>query len=345
MAGHVAFSRLFDAHARGSLSTTRSLVDLLLEARPDVVHMHNIHGYYVNQSILFRALRENQISTVWTLHDAWAFTGHCAYFDFVGCDRWTHGCGRCPQTRSYPTSWLLDASHANFVRKEGLVSGWDDLVVVTPSRWLQELTSRSMLRDARLRVIPNDPDWTSFAPVESQWRQTSGARDRYVILGVANVWETRKGLVHLVDLASKLRDDEVVVIVGRLPSGYELPDGCIHVEHTKSAEELAAIYTAADLYVNPTMEDNYPTTNLEAMACGTPVITFDTGGAPETLERGVGVVASERSSEGIRSAIDDWRDQGRARDGVNSVLRPSNGDMVSRYLALYEELVDDEGRM
>lgn len=339
-ASHGAETRLLDRHGLGSRRDTVRLVERLKTIDLDLVHLHNLHGYYVNYRILLDHLAESRIPVVWTLHDCWAFTGHCAYYDFVGCDRWKNGCGKTPQLRSYPASWLRDRSAQNLEDKRSAYEGVD-LTLVTPSRWLAAQLPESVLAGHPVSVIPNDPS-PAFGPRDpTAFRARHNLGGGKVLVGVAADWTPRKGLPHLLGLSENLWADEHMVIVGRLPSGTLLPQHVVHIPYVSSATELAEVYAAADVYLNPTMEDNYPTTNLEAMACGTPVITFDTGGSPETIERGAGLVAPERTHLGLRHSIDlVW--EGRASPGSagpkSSLLR--GGSLMSeQYIQLYSSLL------
>lgn len=336
---HGLQTRLLDRHGLASTGPTLDLVRWLADLRPDVVHLHNLHGYYLDYRTLLAGLRRDAVPTVWTLHDCWAYTGHCAYYDFVGCDRWRAGCGSCPQLREYPASLLRDRSRRNHRDKVDAVDG-QDVVVVTPSRWLAEEVSGSLLAPFARRVVPNDPDTTVFRPRGRAWRRTAGLREEdFVALAVAAEWIPRKGLQHLVRLAGLLRPDERLVVVGDLPAGAErLPSHVLHVPRTESVDQLAEVYSASDVFLNPTLEDNYPTTNLEALACGTPLITFPTGGSPEALERGPGLVTLDRTAEALREALDRWRDRpSPGLTGSQPLLRPVGRGMIAQYLDLYAE--------
>lgn len=340
---HVAATLTLDAHGLWSRRATRSLVSWLEEKQPDVVHLHNIHGFYANYPILFAGLRRLGRPVVWTLHDAWTFTGHCAYFTAVDCEKWRTGCGKCPQKLAYPPTLLLDGSARNFQLKQDAFADMPNLTLVSPSSWLVDLAGQSFLERADRRVIANDPAWAVFRPTASTWRTQHGLEDRFLILAVANIWEDRKGLRFVHELAPLLRDDETVVVVGRLGRGVHLPPRFVHVEATQDAAELAAIYSTADVFINPTLEDNYPTTNLEAAACGTIPVTFDTGGSGESAARGGGVVTREKSARALRETIDELRASGVRPLEPGTVrparLQPGEASMADQYLALYDEVL------
>ena len=342
VARHGIRSRLLDQHGLGSARPTEQLVNHIKRLHVDVIHLHNIHGYFLNYEVLFAYAKIARTPVIWTLHDCWSFTGHCAYFTYVECDKWRTSCGACPQRSSYPASIARDCSHENFRRKREAFMGHSNLTIVTPSRWLAELVSDSMLQEYPTRVIPNDPDFGVFKPTRSDWKLRMGLEGRYLILGVAANWEDRKGLRYIVGLAPHLRTDEVVIIVGNLPRGAKLPMRYFHIHATQDAAELAAIYTASDVLVNPTLEDNYPTTNLESMACGTPVVTFDTGGSAEIIARGQGRVVPTKSVCALREALDDLRSKRPTSSdtaGKRSLLPRPPVTMSEHYLGLYREIL------
>ena len=220
----------------------------------------------------------------WTLHDCWAFTGHCSYFTMVKCNQWKTKCTNCSQLRRYPACFAMSSVSKNFERKRKAFTGVKNLTLITPSKWLADLTRESFLKEYPVEVHYNTIDTSIFKPTASDFRERYALQDKFVVLGVANVWEDRKGLTDFFELRKQLDEKYAIVLVGLNKEQLEqLPAGIIGIQRTNSPQELAEIYTAADVFVNPTYEDNYPTVNLEAQACGTPVITYDTGGCKETL--------------------------------------------------------------
>ena len=310
--GHVLETRLFDRHGLGSAKATQHFCRQIERLAPDVVHLHNIHGYYLNYEILFSYLKTAGKRVVWTLHDCWAFTGHCAYFDYVKCGKWRGGCYLCPQKSTYPASLWLDNSSMNYRRKVAAFSGVPDLTFVTPSNWLASLVKQSFLQPYNVRVINNGIDLDVFAPTPSTFRRTHGLGNKFVILGVASQWSQRKGLSYLLALARTLATDEVIVLVGLSEKqNKELPIGIISIPKTHSVKALAEIYSVADVFVNPTLEDNFPTTNIEALACGTPVITFASGGSGESVGGDCGHVVPTGDLVGLRIAINGTKSAGK----------------------------------
>jgi len=285
---HGARSLLLDRHGLGSKDATWRLIQNIDYVQPDIIQLHNIHGYYLNYPELFDYLSNLDVPVIWTLHDAWPFTGHCAFFDSVHCDRWKSGCYDCPQKTSYPSSFLLDRSKRNYEQKRRCFSSLRNLTLVPVSDWLNGLLGESFLKDIPRVCIHNGVDMDLF---QSNDMQASLRPGKKIVLGVNSVWETRKGLSDFIALRSLLDDQYVIVLVGvNRKQKKHLPEGVIGIERTDNIHDLAAYYSRADVFVNPTYEDNFPTTNLEALACGTPVITYQTGGSPEAIDTTCGVV-------------------------------------------------------
>lgn len=301
---HGALRKLLDGEGYGSLAATLRLISFLKVYRPDVVHLHNLHGCYLNHRLLFRALRASGVPVLWTLHDCWPFTGHCAYFDFIGCDRWQTACHHCPQLRGYPTCIGADGSARNYRRRRKLFTDVPNMTLAVPCRWMGELVSHSFLANHPVRVVYNGVNRDVFRPIPSDIRQKHGITEPYVALAVASEWEERKGVRHLPEIAASLGGEYRLVVLGLSKAQIEaLPNGVLGLPRTASPRELVAWYTAADCFVNPTLEDNMPLVNLEAMACGTPVAVFATGGCPECIAKGCGIVAPRGDVPALVQAV------------------------------------------
>ena len=274
-----------------SKAATRRLLDRLDEIEPDVVHLHNLHGYYVNIEMLFEWLAAHDCKVEWTLHDCWAFTGHCAYFTYVKCAQWKTHCAhygeRCPQLGTYPKTYSKASCSWNFDQKKRLFNlvPAGRMKLITPSQWLANLVGESFLSKYPVEVRHNTIDTNVFKPTPSDFRERYGIGDRFMILGVASPWTERKGLDDFLRLAEKLGSENYAFVLVGLSKWQlkQVPEGVIGLARTDSSEQLAAIYTAADMLFNPTKEDNYPTVLLESQACGTPVVTYDIGGCGEAL--------------------------------------------------------------
>jgi len=280
---HGLKARFLDRSGFGSKYVTKKFIKWIKEYDPDIIHLHNIHGYYINIEILFNYLKTCGKKIIWTLHDCWSFTGHCVYFDYIGCDKWKTECKNCPQKSDYPARVGPDMSKQNFILKKKLFTGVNNLTLVTPSKWLANLVFESYMKEYEIRVIYNGVDRKVFKPTESNIKEKYNCQNRKIVLGVASVWDKRKGLSTFNELANRLDKSYQIVLVGLNKDQIEkLPNNIIGIERTNSVQELVELYSMAYVFVNPTLEDNYPTTNIEAIACGTPVITYATGGSTES---------------------------------------------------------------
>lgn len=283
---HGVRARLLDESGFGSKRATVKFIEWVKKYDPDVIHLHNIHGYYINIEVLFDYLRTCGKKIIWTLHDCWAFTGHAAYCEAANCERWKKGCHNCPKRDDYPKA-LYDNSKLNWLKKRKLFTGIPNLQIITPSKWLAGLVKKSFLHKYPVSVIYNGIDTSVFKPVDSsELRQKLNIGDKKVILGVAAIWNQRKGLDDFIKLNNLINKNEYQIILVGLNEKQikSLPSNMIGISRTNSVQELVEYYSLAYAFVNPTYEDNYPTTNLEAIACGTPVITYNTGGSPESAE-------------------------------------------------------------
>lgn len=301
---HGALRKLMDGEGYGSAAATRRLIAEMRAFQPDVIHLHNLHGCYLNLRVLMRYLAAQSAPVVWTLHDCWPFTGHCAYFDFVGCSKWRGGCHDCPQQSGYPICIGLDGSRRNYRHKKALFTSLPDVTFVAPCEWIKQPLRQSFLGGYPVRVIPNGVNRQVFFPVESGLRQRYLLEGRRVVLAVASEWDERKGLRYLIEAAARLGERYRFVIIGlSKEQAKALPEAMLGLTHTENARELAAWYSAADCFANPTMEDNMPMVNLEALACGTPVAVFRTGGCPEAVDESCGMVVEQGSVSGLCDAI------------------------------------------
>lgn len=278
-------TRFFDNEGFNAKKETENFIKWANEFDPDLLWLHNLHGYYINVELLFDWIKSRPNMEVrWTFHDCWPFTGHCAHFSYVGCERWTSGCFDCVQKKEYPKSIFRDNSKLNFENKKNAFCGVPNMTLITPSAWLGNLVKQSFLKEYPVKVVNNTIDKTVFKPIKSDFREQNGLKDKKIILGVASAWNEKKGLDDFKKLSKKLDDDCKVVLVGLDKKQISsMPADILCIERTNSAKELAAIYTAADVFVNLTYEDTYPTVNLESQACGTPCLTYKTGGSVESV--------------------------------------------------------------
>lgn len=280
---HALYSRFTGKTGFASVSSTKKLIKKLDEIKPDIIHLHNIHGYYINIELLFNYIRRNNIKTIWTLHDCWPFTGQCPFFTLCNCNKWKSKCNNCPMIHEYPKTFK-DNSKWNYYKKKELFTGLN-MIIVTPSIWLSNLVKQSFLNEYPVYVINNGINLDIFKPTSSNFKDKYNIQNKKIILGVAHVWNYRKGLKDFIELSKLINSDWVIVLIGLSKEQIKnLPDNIIGITRTENQSELAGIYSISDIYFNPTLEDNYPTTNLEAIACQTPVITYNTGGSPEIVD-------------------------------------------------------------
>lgn len=284
---HVFLTTVFDLHGHGSYFKTKKIVRELKKLNPDIIHLHNIHGYYINYKVLFNYLKnEYQGRVFWTLHDCLPVTGHCAYFSNVSCEKWKTECHDCPNKKMYPTSLLFDRSRKNYQEKKNLFNGVKDLTIITPSVWLQNIVLSSYLKKYPVKTINNGIDLNIFYPrlTDSIFDKYNIPKDKKVLLGVASIWEKRKGLDDFLMLSKLVNDNYVIVLVGlnnKQISKLKQYKNIIGIRKTENQDDLASLYSVSFALINPTYEDNYPTVNIEALASGTRVIAYDTGGCVE----------------------------------------------------------------
>ena len=297
---HGIYTLLTDKHGLGSANATNKLLKKIDAINPDVLGLHNIHGYYLNFKILFEFIKLKRLPVIWTFHDCWPFTGHCAYFSGVGCEKWKNHCDKCPLTKIYPKA-LIDRSYKNFEDKQEAFTGVKNLKIITPSHWLRDLVKQSFLKEYPVEVIHNGIDLEMFKPMENIFDPKEK-----IVLGVASTWDKRKGLNDFIQLRNKIDSNIKIILIG-LSSKHikNLPEGIKGIERTENVEALVEWYNKASVFVNPTYVDNFPTTNIEALASGTPVITYKTGGSPEAVNSQTGQVVPKGDINALAKAITD----------------------------------------
>ena len=305
---HGIVSLLLDAHGFASKCATREFVKQIEAIKPDVILFHNLHGYYLNIEVLLAYLKDKDIPVFWTLHDCWPFTGHCSYFDAYGCEKWKTHCEHCPNQKGYPKSLFLDRSKSNFDRKKALLKALPNVTFIPVCKWMGRIVEESFMRGCPQQVIYNGTNIDVFKPqgeeIISEIRRKYGITGKKVVLGVASTWDRRKGLLDFEWLSGQLPEDYQIVLVGLSEEQIKgLPKEIIGIRRTESVQELAVLYSLADVFVNPTYVDNFPTTNIEALACGTPVITYNTGGSPEAIDEHTGVMIAKGDKEELKKAI------------------------------------------
>lgn len=304
---HGIESRLFDNHGFSSRIATKRFIKEIERIKPDIINIHNLHGYYINVKILFKYLNKTNIPIVWTFHDCWPFTGHCSHFIKHNCYKWKTECFSCPNKKGYPKSLLFDRSRTNYIKKKELFTNIEKLTIVSPSLWLSNLVKESFFKQKKIITINNGVDVNTFNSINNHTNIKSklNLNDEKIIVGVASVWTYSKGFYDFIRLNDLLSDEYKIILVGLNKKQIEsLPENIIGIERTESVHELAELYSMADVFVNPTYSDNFPTTNIEALACGTPVITYKTGGSPEAIDEMTGVVVEQGNINKLKEAIE-----------------------------------------
>lgn len=330
---HGLITRAFDATGFGSIRATRRFIQWIYQFNPDIIHLHNLHGYYINIDLLFSCLKQLNKPVVWTLHDVWPFTGHSAYCDAVGCSKWKNGCENCPQMKVYPKSYV-DRSKRNWERKRNIFCGVTNLTIVTPSKWLAELVEDSFLNEYPVKVINNGIDTGKFHKVNTHLRSDLRLQRKKILLSVATVWNDLKGLSDFERLADLLGENYKIILVGGMTNSQEkeLPESILHIRRTQDVNEMVELYNTADIYLNLTYCDTYPTVNLEAASCGTPVITYAVGGSTESAEMFGGISVRRGDVEAVAHAV---RESERLK-----VVIPADYDLdkkraIKEYIGLY----------
>lgn len=336
---HGVKARLMDADGLGSRHATKKFVKWIEAYDPDIIHLHNLHGYYINVPVLFKYIILHKKKVVWTLHDCWTFTGHSGTCDIVKCEKWLSGCGKCPLSKGYPKSYI-DRSKRNLKWKKQLFSLVGDITIVTPSNWLAGLVKRSFFKDKAVEVIPNGIDITQFMPFKNDFRKVYGIEDKILLLGCASAWGKEKGLNDFITLSQRLDNRFVIVLVGLTKEQIsDIPQDIICIERTQSVKELNQIYSSADLFLNLTYVDVYSMVNREALLSGTPVLTYDTGGCAECINEHNGISFKTGDLEGVLEFLVKF-----FKTDMFDLLPGNINDPISREVATqkYEKIIARE---
>ncbi len=332
-------TRLTDKAGHYSRGATEKLIKQIKEYDPDIIHLHNLHGYYINVPMLFDYLKEADKPVVWTLHDCWAYTGHCCYYSMAGCDKWKlTGCTKCPQKKAYPASIFKDNSSRNFSEKNQMFHSVKNLHLVCVSKWLDNEVKESYLKDLPSRVIYNGIDTSVFKPSSGNFRIKYDVGDKRIVLGVASTWDTRKGLADFIGLSKILDERYKIVLVGlNDKQKASLPDNMLGIGRTDGPKELAEIYSASNVLFNASVEETFGLPNVESLACGTPVVAYNCTGIPETMTENDGYIVEPHDLKTVALKIGEICDAGK-RIEVSSFRFPKD-KTYEAYMKLYEELV------
>ena len=338
---HYLMSNLTGRHGLYSTRATKKLVEKIKEITPDIIHLQNIHGYYINYKVLFEYLNSTNIPVVWTLHDCWSFTGHCSHFVSAKCEKWKTECENCPLKKEYPRSLFFDFSKRDYILKKKLFVSNRNLHLVPVSHWLEGLVKSSFLGEKDIRVIHNGVDLSVFYPRHHK------CSNKIRIIGVAGVWGVSKGLYDFYNLRERLdRSLYEITLIGLSDAQMkELPDGIIGIQRTDSVDQLADYYSDADLFVNLTYADTFPTVNIESLACGTPVLTYKTGGSPEIIDEKTGFIIEQGDMQALVDTVEVFRQMSSdAKASQREACRKRAEEEYQRdacfakYINLYKEL-------
>lgn len=333
-------SRLFDNEGFSAKHATKKLIKKIEAYNPDVIHLHNLHGYYINLEILFDYLKRAGKPVVWTLHDCWSITGHCAHFDYIGCDKWETACENCPQTKEYPKSLFKDNSRKNYKKKKEAFCGVNNMTLAPVSKWLEGILEYSFLSDYSTEVVYNGIDLSSFSPQKSNLKEKLCLGNKKVILGVAQNWGVKKGLNDFKKLYQSMNKEGLALVLIGLSAEQqkEMPEGIICINQTNSKEELAEYYSLADVFLNLSYEETFGLVTLESLACGTPVIVYDRTAVPEIVDESCGEIVSAGNIDELLRKVEIIDKPSRTEACVRKAQEFDYKNGYLKYIQLYEKL-------
>jgi len=342
---HVLITFIFNKHNHASYFQTKKLVKFLKKYEPDIIHLHNIHGYYLNNNVLFKYLKNDyQGKIIWNLHDCWAFTGHCSHYESIKCDKWQNECNNCSQKGVYPYSWFFDTSYKEFKHKQKLYTGIRNLTIVVPSMWLKKQVEHSFLKDYPCMIINHGIDLNLFKPTINYdiYTKYNIPKNKKIILGVANVWAQQKGYDTFLKLSKLISNDEIIVMVGLNKKQInKLPKNIIGIERTENVEDLISLYSISDVFFNPSIEETFSLVTIEAMACGVPCLVYNSTATPELITGKVGIVIDNYSIENIYANIKKLLNKDYKLECIKRAKKYDKKN-YQKYIDLYNQLVKNE---
>lgn len=348
---HGLETRIFDNHCFSSKSATEDLINRIIEIKPDIIHLHHLHGYFINIEILFDYLKKCEIPVVWTFHDCWSFTGHCAYFDFVGCEKWKMECYDCEQKKEYPASLLFDRSQQNFIDKKRIFNSVKNMTIVSVSKWLSEKVNESFLKNYDSRIIYNGVDLERFYPKDSRMKidELYETKHKFLLLGVATTWDNRKRLQDFIELSNFLDDKFVIILIGLNKVQLKnLPKNIIGIERTESQDELCEFYSASDLFLNLSVEETFGLTTAEALACGVPSVVYNATACPELVSEDTGFVVEKQNMSELINVINIAQKKGKQSYSKacrnRAITLFDKQERFLEYLNLYNEILNESGK-
>lgn len=343
---HGLNTRLFDSHCLHSKSATRKLIDEIIRIKPDIIHLHHIHGYYINMNLLFNYIRQTNTPIVWTFHDCWSYTGHCTHYSAVKCYKWETECNCCIQKQVYPATLFWDRSRKNFQTKKELFLSIDNLTIVCVSKWLQNEVKRSFFKDVDNRLIYNGVNTNIFKPLDNinDIKLHYGLNNKYIILGVSSPWTIKKGYADFLKISQYLKEDEIIVMVGLSKSQLrELPANILGFERTENLQQLVELYNIADVYLNLSVEETFGMTNIESYACGTPIIVYNKTACPEVVDNSTGIIAEYGEIKNITDAIASIKEKTKEHFSKScrdkAIMNFNFDNMFNDYIELYKSLL------
>lgn len=341
---HFTMSLLLDGHGLSSKRETENLVRWIEKINPDVINLHNLHGYYLNYEILFKFLANLNKPIVWTIHDFWPITGHCTHFDYIKCNKWQNLCFKCPQKRSYPKSFI-DRSQRNFELKKALFTSIENMKIVTVSNWVKSIYKQSFLNGYPIHTIYNGVDLDIFKYSQSALRQQLNLENKYVLLGVASPWYHLKGYNDYIKLSKILPKDCVIIMIGLNKNQIKsLPPNIIGMERTDCQENLVKFYSMADVVLNLSYQETFGMTTIEGMACGTPSIVYDRTASPELITKDTGLIVQAGNIYEIKNAIDILKNKNQIKPSkacIDYVKANFNFEkQVDKYIQLFNSVIE-----
>lgn len=341
---HLLYTRLFDTHGFHSNSATKNLINEIETINPDIIHLHNLHGYYLNVEILFSFLKKINKPVIWTLHDCWAFTGHCCYYERVGCEKWKTECHKCPLQFLYPESKWIDNSRNNFIAKKEIFNSVENLTIVTVSKWLQSQVKQSFISSYPITTIYNGIDTTVFKPKDQNL-----LKEKYlyfgkkIILGVANEWSEGKGLNTFIEISKLLANEEIIILIGLNDSQLKtLPSNIVGMGRTKNITELADYYAMSDVFVTPSVAETFGMVVAESLSCGTPCVVNNSSALPELIDETVGIVVANNPVDYI-NAINKILSKPKADYAIATLEKAKQFDIqlhFENYYNLYKQKIN-----
>jgi len=341
---NVILQRFFGKSGMASFFKTKKLIRDIKKINPYVLHLHNIHGYYLDYKLLFKYIIKNKVKVIWTLHDCWAYTGHCAYYSNENCEKWKTECKECTCLREYPKTFF-DNSLKEYKLKRNIFTNVKDLTIVTPSNWLKEEVEKSFLNKFKIEVINNGVDLSKFKYInDEKIRKKYNLENKKIILGVASIWENRKGLSYFIELSKRVKDDEIIFLVGLNNKQIKkLPSNIIGIKRTENQNELVKIYSMSDVFFNPSKEETFSLVTAEAMACGLPCIVFNETAVPELISNNTGKIINNYDIQNIYENIEEILNNGKQKYFNDCIKNSKKYDITNfkQYIELYKKIIDE----